>query len=133
MTNEEKFEYWLDIAQYDLVTAESMYNAGRWLYVVFMCQQAIEKLVKGLYCLYLQDTPPKIHDINAVFAQFEDKLKEQCSTENTVLFDQLTAFYLNNRYPEYKKKLSATVTEDKAEDILEKSRRAFTWLLTLKP
>jgi hypothetical protein len=29
MTNEEKFEYWLDIAQYDLKTAGSMYRGGR--------------------------------------------------------------------------------------------------------
>ncbi|GMO44375.1 MAG: HEPN domain-containing protein [Treponemataceae bacterium] len=133
MNNEEKYEYWLDIAQYDLATAETMYRDGRWLYVVFMCQQAIEKLVKGLYGLYLPDTPPKLHDINAIFAKFENKLQEQCSAENTVLFDQLSAFYLNNRYPEYTKKLSAAVTEDRAKEILEKSKRAFAWLETLKP
>ncbi|MDR2670629.1 MAG: HEPN domain-containing protein, partial [Oscillospiraceae bacterium] len=45
----EKFEYWLDIAKYDLTVAESMLRDGHWLYVVFMCQQAVEKLVKGLY------------------------------------------------------------------------------------
>jgi HEPN domain-containing protein len=28
-------------------------TGGRWLYVVFMCQQAIEKLCKGLYLLYI--------------------------------------------------------------------------------
>ena len=49
MDSEKKFNYWLDTAQYDLKTAESMLDAGRWFYVVFMCQQALEKLVKGLY------------------------------------------------------------------------------------
>jgi len=43
----EKFEYWHDIAKYDLKTAQVMYKTGRWLYVVFMCQQAIEKLCIG--------------------------------------------------------------------------------------
>ena len=50
MDSSEKFNYWKDIAQYDLDTAQAMFDAGRWLYVVFMCQQAIEKLCKGLYC-----------------------------------------------------------------------------------
>ena len=45
MSNEEKYEYWLKHAQYDLDTAIGMCQIGRWLYVVFMCQQAIEKEV----------------------------------------------------------------------------------------
>ncbi|MDR0308069.1 MAG: HEPN domain-containing protein [Chitinispirillales bacterium] len=35
----------------------------RWLYVVFMCQQAMEKLVKGLYNYYIGDDVPRIHNI----------------------------------------------------------------------
>ncbi|MFA1819582.1 HEPN domain-containing protein [Virgibacillus oceani] len=42
----EKFEHWKDIAKYDLDTAEAMYQTGRYLYVVFMCQQAIENSPK---------------------------------------------------------------------------------------
>lgn len=48
MDKKEKVEYWLDIADYDLETAKSMLTSGRYLYVVFMCQQAIEKLLKAL-------------------------------------------------------------------------------------
>lgn len=32
MTSEEKVHYWLDIAAYDIETAEAMYQTGRWLY-----------------------------------------------------------------------------------------------------
>jgi hypothetical protein len=31
MTQEEKFAYWLDYAQYDLETAEAMHKGRRWL------------------------------------------------------------------------------------------------------
>jgi HEPN domain-containing protein len=133
MTDEEKYDYWLDIAQYDLVTAESMLNSGRWLYVVFMCQQAIEKLLKGLYILYMKESPPRTHDLNLLLDKFSDKLSEPCSAENTELFAQLSAFYLNNRYPEYKDKLSAAVTEERAKQVFTKSQEAYKWLLTLKP
>ena len=33
MTQEEKVRYWLDIADYDIDTAEAMYKTKRWLYV----------------------------------------------------------------------------------------------------
>jgi HEPN domain-containing protein len=84
---EEKYEYWLDIAQYDLSTAEAMYESGRWLYVVFMCQQAMEKLVKGLYVLYIDDNTPRIHDIVAIFSRFADKLKEPAKEEYLNFFN----------------------------------------------
>ena len=51
MTAEEKYVYWLELAKYDLESASSMHSTGRWFYVVFMCQQAIEKLCKGLYTI----------------------------------------------------------------------------------
>jgi HEPN domain-containing protein len=74
MTTEEKFEYWLDIAEYDLRTAEAMFETGRWLYVVFMCQQAIEKLCKGLYVLYVDDNVPHVHTISQILIQFQSEL-----------------------------------------------------------
>ena len=43
----DKVAYWTDIANYDLETAEAMYETGRWLYVAFMCHQAIEKTLKA--------------------------------------------------------------------------------------
>ena len=33
----DKVAHWLDIADYDLDTAEAMYQTGRRLYVAFMC------------------------------------------------------------------------------------------------
>jgi HEPN domain-containing protein len=133
MTNEEKYEYWLDIAEYDLKTAETMLSGGRWLYVVFMCQQAIEKLVKGLYTLYIDDNVPKIHDINSVFTKFEGKLPVPVDDTTRKLFAKLSAFYLNNRYPEFKAKLSTILNESEAKITLKQSQEVFAWLLTLKP
>ncbi|MCL2320365.1 MAG: HEPN domain-containing protein [Treponema sp.] len=133
MDTKDKFEYWLDIAQYDLETAEAMFTTGRWLYVVFMCQQAIEKLCKGLYLLFIDDNVPKIHDINSLITKFEDKLPVSINDEKRLLFAKLSAFYLNNRYPEYKGHLSNTINREEAQDILEKTREAFRWLKTMKP
>jgi HEPN domain-containing protein len=48
MNKEEKYIYWLKLAQYDLDTADTMFTGGRWFYVAFMCQQAIEKHCNGV-------------------------------------------------------------------------------------
>ena len=69
MTREEKVQYWIDIADYDLETAEAMYNTGRWLYVAFMCHQVIEKTLKAYWTAKRDDDPPYIHEENNTSAQ----------------------------------------------------------------
>jgi HEPN domain-containing protein len=130
---QEKYEYWLDIAQYDLETADAMLLSGRWLYVVFMCQQALEKLVKGLYTLYVIDNVPKTHNISYLVQEFEDKLSEPVTDERYDLFRKLHTFYINGRYTDFKQKLSVIVDKREAETFFEQTKEVFAWLLTLKP
>ena len=35
MTKEEKVQYWQELSDYDLDTAEAMFSTKRWLYVGF--------------------------------------------------------------------------------------------------
>jgi HEPN domain-containing protein len=67
LDNNEKYSYWEEYAQYDLDTANVMFETGRYVYSVFMCQQAIEKIVKGIYVLYTGEEPVKTHNIALVF------------------------------------------------------------------
>jgi HEPN domain-containing protein len=133
MDQGEKYTYWLEHAQYDLDSADVMYRGGRWLYVVFMCQQAIEKLCKGLYVLYIDDNVPRIHDISNLVRRFADKLPEAVPEERFTFFDRLTTFYLNDRYPEYQNRIGALVNDQGAKTMLDKTKETFLWLLTLKP
>ena len=132
MTKEEKYAYWLQLAQYDLDTAKTMFAGGRWFYVAFMCQQALEKLCKGLYNFYIDDNVPKIHNISFILAKIETSLSLAVKPEIYDLIDTLSSHYLNNRYPDFTVPLNIQIDENKATDLLEKTREAFTWLLTLK-
>ena len=132
MTKEEKYSYWLQLAQYDLDTAQTMYAGGRWFYVAFMCQQAMEKLCKGLYNFYVDDTVPRVHNIRFILAKIETSLVFSVKPEIYELIDTLSAHYLNNRYPDFSGPPGMSIAKDKATDLLEKTREAFTWLLTLK-
>ena len=133
MTVEEKYTYWLELAHYDLESADAMFVTGRWFYVVFMCQQAIEKLCKGLYTLYLDDNVPKIHNIKTIVSRFKDKLHCVVSEDVMRFFDTLSANYISYRYPDFDNKPESRTDQNEAKEILKKSKEVFEWLLTLKP
>jgi HEPN domain-containing protein len=103
------------------------------LYVVFTCEQSLEKLVKGLYTLYIGEPVPQTHDISSLFLKFKEKLTVPVEESTLLFFSRLTSFYLNTRYPEFKAKLSATVSRQDAKSTLKKAKEVFAWLLTLKP
>jgi HEPN domain-containing protein len=44
-TMDKYVSHWLERSNYDLETAKAMLGAKRYLYVAYMCQQAIEKLL----------------------------------------------------------------------------------------
>jgi HEPN domain-containing protein len=124
MEKKEKIEYWLDIADYDLETAKAMLTAGRYLYVVFMCQQALEKAIKALYIHRFDSEPPKSHNLAFIFNQ----CGVTAPAETMTLFTTLSAHYINNRYPEYKHKLSTLLDHANAQEHLTNTEKTYTWL-----
>ena len=54
---------WLDMAEYDLITAKQMLKTSRYVYVIFMCHLAIEKILKAIVCEETDKVPPKTHDL----------------------------------------------------------------------
>lgn len=114
-----------------------MLSSGRYLYVVFMCQQAIEKLVKGLFVLYKGEEPPRVHNIWNVFDRIFDidkfeKDERMVAEKYFAFFDELLAYYISERYPTYKEKLSQSITKEKASEVLVKTKEVFSWLKSLK-
>ncbi|MFH0774673.1 MAG: HEPN domain-containing protein [bacterium] len=126
---QRRVQVWIDRAQYDLDTAKAMLDTGRYIYVVFMCQQAIEKRLKA----YIEDTgttPPRIHNlINLcktidVYESLPDNLKD--------FLQELTAYYLDSRYKEDIARLSAFMNKEKAGYYFEKTKEVLEWLTQKK-
>jgi len=61
----ENVKYWLEIAEYDIITAKAMLTSGRFLYVGFMCHQTIEKALKAVIARDCAEgeIPPKTHHL----------------------------------------------------------------------
>ena len=121
MNISEKIEYWLDIADYDMETSRSMQKSGRYLYTVFMCQQAIEKVLKALYLQEISKEAPLSH--NLVYLQ--SLLRLNLSKAQLRVLADLTTYYIEGRYPSYKKRLSTLIGREKGSKILKESEEIY--------
>lgn len=126
MTQEEKVQYWLDIADYDLDTAEAMYQTGRWLYVAFMCHQVIEKTLKAYWCATLDDDPPYTHNHKRLADGCG--LYQQTSTEQRDFIETITNYNIEARYPEDKDALSRTLTKEFCRQIIDETKLLQQWI-----
>jgi HEPN domain-containing protein len=97
-----------------------------------MCQQAVEKLCKGLYNFYIDDNVPKIHNIRFLFSRIEVELEIIIPAETYSLADSLSAYYLNSRYPDFAGQKILQVNDETAKNFLQRTKEVYTWLLTLK-
>ena len=43
MNKQEKCGYWLMLSDYDLGTIDALVQGERWVYVAYLCQQAVER------------------------------------------------------------------------------------------
>ena len=132
MTNIEKYEKWLEMAEDDLDTATVMFNSKKYMYVSFMCQQAIEKLSKGIYVYTFNKEAPFTHNINIILRDIEKVTNSKEYSKYESLFATLTSFYIIGRYDVYKQKVSKDLDNKSSKEILNKSKEAFIWLKSLQ-
>ena len=117
--------HWIERAEYDLETAEAMLNLSRCLYVGFMCQQAVEKILKALIAHKDKENLP-IHNLNRLVEIAE--IRDDLSNEQFNFLAELTPYCIEARYGDYKESLSEIIDEDRARDIYEKTREIFEWV-----
>ena len=117
-------EEWLTQSDYDIKTAEAMFIAMRYVYVIFMCHLSLEKALKGLYQKKLGTVPPKVHNllflIEAVGLTLPDDLYE-------VVFS-LNRASIPTRYPEDLKKMQKDYPKQKTGKLLVQSKEVLKWL-----
>ena len=122
---DDKTSYWLELAEYDLDTAEAMLETGRYLYVGFMCHQVIEKALKASITAVGAE-PPYIHNL----AKLADRagLYGKLSNDQKQILASLDPLNIQARYPEDKERLSAALTREKCVMILAQTKETYGWI-----
>lgn len=119
-------EYWLNLSLYDIQTAKAMFKAGRYLYVLFTCQQAVEKILKALVVQNTEKLPPRIHDL----VKLSDFAKIELPEDKAEFLAKLNFYYLETRYPEQVVDLSKDIKKETAGIYLSKTEGVLNWLKT---
>ena len=122
----DKTGYWLDIADYDLDTAEAMHQTGRWLYVAFMCHQVIEKTLKAYWCATRDDDPPYTHNHKRLADGCG--LYQQLTTDQREFIETITNYNIEARYPEDKEELARTLTPQACRQIIDETKQMQQWI-----
>ena len=125
MKTSDKYKYWAMLADYDIETAKALIDAERSAYVSYMCQQCLERQLKGMYVYYLNMEAPKSHNLPYLF----EKIKEvenfpEHGERDIDIFNEFedffteVMFYYVSDYPfSYKKITSRFIDNDIAEEL----------------
>lgn len=116
---------WITRANYDLETAEVMLRTSRYLYVAFLCQQSVEKLLKAAA---IEKGGAALRTHNLVRLAEVAKLYVFLSEEQQNFLADLTPFAIEARYGDYRRRLSEIIDKKRAIICFNKTKELFQWL-----
>lgn len=119
---------WADRARYDLETADAMFKAERHLYVLFCCQQAVEKALKAVIVGQTGELPPRVHNL----LRLAEAAGIESNCEDVRFLGELSSYYIQSRYPEEVRPTGESVTETLAREVLDKTEQTVTWILSIR-
>jgi HEPN domain-containing protein len=117
--------HWIERSKYDLDTAKVMLDTSRYLYVAYMCQQAIEKILKALIAQLGKENFP-IHNLNRL-AEIS-LISNELTSDQFNFLAELTPYHIEARYGDYKESLSEIINKEKAEQVYKKTREIYEWI-----
>lgn len=119
---------WSDRARYDLETARVMLASGRYLYVVFCCQQAVEKALKAVIVRKTGALPPRVHNL----LRLAEAAGAQPDQEQNRFLGELSAYYIQSRYPEEIGIGDSSISRELAEDVMKNTEQVVRWVLSIR-
>lgn len=110
----EDVKSWVDASRYDLETARALLGSRRYLYVLFMCQQSLEKLLKAHVMARTVEFPPRIHSLVRLAELAALNLEER----ERGFLERLSLYYTQSRYPPDVQNLTKKVSRSLAVEHL---------------
>lgn len=138
----DKYKYWILLSNYDLETVKVLIEGERWVYVAYVCQQAIERQLKGMYVYYTNKEAPKTHNASFLFEKIISNEQFVASKNSSFLsrkeecedFLVDVMFYYMSDYPfSYKNIANRFIDRDTAQELYKKTVETIEWLRGLQP
>jgi HEPN domain-containing protein len=122
----DKFQYWIDLAEYDIETAKVMLQSGRYLYVGFMCHQTIEKMLKAYYVKTKNEQPPRTHNLRILANNSGIHL--EMSEFQLDFLNLLEPLNIEARYPTDKERIMRSLNQDRCAKIVGETMEMMKWI-----
>jgi len=117
--------HWVERSKYDLDTAKVMLDSSRYLYVAYMCQQTIEKILKAIIAQQGKENFP-IH--NLIRLAEITGISKELNADQFNFLAELTPYHIEARYGDYKESLSEIIDAEKARSVYKKTQEIYKWL-----
>ncbi len=128
MTKEDHIKYWLESAQHDLESAESILDTGRYDWCLFIGHLALEKILKAVFVDRNDNNmPPKIHNL----VRLAELSKIELNEDQKFLLDKITDFNIQTRYPDYKLDFYKRCNLEYTNEYLTKIKEFYAWFSSL--
>ncbi|OGU80760.1 MAG: hypothetical protein A2279_13895 [Stygiobacter sp. RIFOXYA12_FULL_38_9] len=115
---------WFLQSEYDYESAQAMFQAGKYIYSVFMCHLSIEKYLKGIYRINQNVEPPRVHSL--VFLVEVNKISVPEKFKNFLL--EIDDAAVSTRYPDSLILLANEFEISVAHEIMLKTKEFMEWL-----
>jgi HEPN domain-containing protein len=115
---------WIALADYDIETAGHMLATKRYLYVIFLCHLALEKLLKAHVAEVTQTVPIKTHDLIYLVKKCELALPEN----HLDFIGKINTASIPTRYPDDLQRSLKEYSESVAKDYLNQTIELVKWL-----
>ena len=115
---------WIALADYDIETANHMFATARYLYVIFLCHLALEKLLKAHVAEVTQTLPIKTHDLIYLVKKCELELSEN----HLDFIGKINTASIPTRYPDDLQRALKEYPKSVAKDYLSQTTELVQWL-----
>lgn len=124
MTKDELIRFWLDSSDDNYQSMLNMFQAGEYMWSLFIGHLAIEKLLKASYIKTAGREVPRTHDLHklAVLAGLDltDNRKDA--------LQYITLFNIETRYEDFKRDFYRKCTKEFTAENIEKIKELREWL-----
>ena len=117
---------WILSSDYDIETSYHLLKTKRYVYVVFMCHLATEKLLKAIISETQETEPPRSH--NLLFLARLGKI--EIPTEHQTIIKYLNTLSVPTRYPSDISKLAKEFNQQLANKYFKLTKDFLKWLKT---
>ena len=129
MNEQEKIEYWAELAEDDFITAEIVLRSRRYLHFGFLCHLTVEKLLKAFYWKNRKEEPPYTHSLLVLASK--SGLNEIITPNYKQLLYKLMPLNIEARYPTNKQEIYKKLSPEYCEEIFQNSKEFMLWIQTL--